>query len=389
MHAQKHTEFLASAALLLVCAVASLAQPATRPTSAPSDATLQQDLRSFGGQSMYRQGNIFSMTDAELNDYIEIAARTNAENFRKRYKLTAEQDDILRKQVQEAIAESRIYVREKIGALREDERKYGSPRVLTREEAQTEEGRENLRRLRDRSAFLQGLPIHARKMQTRLEKILPPEQIAATRPSREVMERGEAANRMRELASPLISLRQHYDLAPEQEAKVQKVIDEVTAQGGDWLEIRKAVAKILPAEQVEAAQIREKRNPQLLQGSPLGSWERYVQNFIKVYDLDETQQATAHSVLREMIAQRDRYNKDHEKDKQDARNIPSSAERLQRLQELAEPIKAMFAALQQKLEPIPTAAQRAVIEKARYKHYKPPEWPRRPTTATAPADRTE
>lgn len=92
--------------------------------------------------------------------------------------------------------------------------------------------------------------------------------------------------------------------------------------------------------------------------NPIGPWEQYVREFIQRYQLDPAQQATAQSVLREVLKRRVSYEQSHRLDFAAARKITNSSERDGRLAELNKPVVSMFDELKRRLNHIPSSAQR-------------------------------
>jgi hypothetical protein len=86
---------------------------------------------------------------------------------------------------------------------------------------------------------------------------------------------------------------------------------------------------------------------------PIGPWERYVRDFIRRYNLDPAQQATAYSVLREVEQRRVAYETSHRADYERA-----AREGEERLKSLNTPVVRMFDELKGRLQRIPSSAQR-------------------------------
>jgi hypothetical protein len=95
---------------------------------------------------------------------------------------------------------------------------------------------------------------------------------------------------------------------------------------------------------------------------PLGSWERYVRDYIRRYRLDPSQQATAQSVLRDMLNQRRLFEDSRRNDVAIIQQIEDPARRQQQLDALNAPVVRMYEELKAKLESIPTLAQRQAAE---------------------------
>jgi hypothetical protein len=98
-------------------------------------------------------------------------------------------------------------------------------------------------------------------------------------------------------------------------------------------------------------------------------WDQYVEQFIRLYDLDEAQRTTALSCLSE-LKQRALAHRDHRKEdiaklekriKEHKGSEEDLAEIKKQLAELYGPIDDMFGELKRRLESIPTAEQRAKV----------------------------
>ena len=128
--------------------------------------------------------------------------------------------------------------------------------------------------------------------------------------------------------------------------------------------VRRARREAREAERNGGAAVPESPPDQV--AAELGRWDRFVEQFIKMYDLDDTQQATARSLLGEMkeraAAHRDRHRA--RIDQLELRIMQGKdgddelAEIKQELVELYGPIDEMFAELKRRLEAIPTTVQR-------------------------------
>ncbi len=95
--------------------------------------------------------------------------------------------------------------------------------------------------------------------------------------------------------------------------------------------------------------------------NPIGPWEQYVRDFVQRYDLDSSQQTTAQSVLREMQQRRTTYEQTRRGDFEAAQQLEDIGKRQQRLDELNRPITRLFEDLKSRLERIPTAQQRQMV----------------------------
>lgn len=87
-------------------------------------------------------------------------------------------------------------------------------------------------------------------------------------------------------------------------------------------------------------------------------WLRFVEGFARHHQFDATQKATADSLLRDAVQQRDLYEKAHAADYEAAAKIEDVRARQKKLAELNKPIGAMFETLREKLNQLPTADQR-------------------------------
>lgn len=94
---------------------------------------------------------------------------------------------------------------------------------------------------------------------------------------------------------------------------------------------------------------------------PTGSWERYTERFIRRYRLDPSQRATAHSILRDMLAQRRQIEEAKRADYAAASQISDPQKRQEYLDSVNRPIRELFESLRAKLDQIPTSAQRAAV----------------------------
>ncbi len=153
------------------------------------------------------------------------------------------------------------------------------------------------------------------------------------------------------------------------------------------------IESLLPAEQVEKGrQRREQRRAEwesrraewrVRRGDrgPGGfagrePWDRYVEDFTRRYQLDESQQATAQSALRTLKQQRDAYRESQKQNFETLHQIEDPEVRRQRYRELNAPIESMFSELRQRLMKLPTSAQIAAAER-----FQPASRPARSTTS--------
>ncbi|MFH1747995.1 MAG: hypothetical protein ABIG44_13250 [Planctomycetota bacterium] len=101
-------------------------------------------------------------------------------------------------------------------------------------------------------------------------------------------------------------------------------------------------------------------------------WKQYVDNFVRRYKLNDTQQADAHKILRFQQERRDKYLRRRGSALADARlalkQTDSDRQRTrtqQTLTELERPLDNMFTQLKEKLERIPTRQQRVAATQSR------------------------
>lgn len=109
-----------------------------------------------------------------------------------------------------------------------------------------------------------------------------------------------------------------------------------------------------------AVQLEEGRGTrhEALRENPISSWEQYLRDFIKRYNLDAAQQATAWSILREMQERRTAHELAHRVDYEQARQMKDASQREQRMNELNLPIVRSFEELKRRLMRIPSSSQR-------------------------------
>ncbi len=120
---------------------------------------------------------------------------------------------------------------------------------------------------------------------------------------------------------------------------------------------RGAAGEVTPSEQQDQIALE------------LHAWEKFVEEFIRIYGLDGAQRDAARSCLSEVkeraLAHRDRRREDIVRLEGRIRENTGAEEELadikKRLVELYGPIDAMFAELKRRIEQIPTAKQRARI----------------------------
>ena len=89
----------------------------------------------------------------------------------------------------------------------------------------------------------------------------------------------------------------------------------------------------------------------------LDPWERAVREFMRRCQLDAAQQATAHSVLRELLKERREYEARTRADVEAAKKMTDEQARRKRLWELDQPVRRLRDQLESRLGSIPTASQ--------------------------------
>lgn len=104
---------------------------------------------------------------------------------------------------------------------------------------------------------------------------------------------------------------------------------------------------------------------------PKDEWTIYVDNFVKRYQLDDVQKELAYRILRRHQEQRDAYLrrklaaiKNLEQRMQAARTDEEKSRLREEYAELNRPVERIFEQLKDKLDPLPTRAQRAAAARA-------------------------
>jgi hypothetical protein len=188
--------------------------------------------------------------------------------------------------------------------------------------------------------------------------------------------------------------RQRRDGQPVDEARMDQIRDQMREmwQGSPLMNPDNSIAeieKLLPADQVEEGrQRREAARAEMEQrmrewrqrrgdrgpfgrdrdGGPGGffgggdPWDRYVNGFIRRYQLDEGQQASAQSVLQELKTRRDSYRETHAAEFEALRDMEDRDARRESYQKLNEPLDSLFDQLQERLAKIPTRTQMLLAE---------------------------
>jgi hypothetical protein len=100
------------------------------------------------------------------------------------------------------------------------------------------------------------------------------------------------------------------------------------------------------------------RRGRAIRENPISPWEQYLRDFIREYKLDDPQQATAQSILREMQERRTAHEQTHRVDYENARKIEDAAEREKKLAELNQTVVRLFDELKSRLTRTLSSAQR-------------------------------
>jgi hypothetical protein len=123
----------------------------------------------------------------------------------------------------------------------------------------------------------------------------------------------------------------------------------------------------------------------IIRENPVGPWEQYVRDFTQKFNLDTAQQATAESVLREVMKRRTSYEQTHRDDFDAARRVEGSSDREKRMGELNRPVVSMFEELKSRLMRIPSSAQRQAAGLVSVSTSRPAYATSRPSSTTRPA----
>ncbi|MGQ9649535.1 MAG: hypothetical protein ACUVXJ_05465 [Phycisphaerae bacterium] len=294
-----------------------------------------------------------------VNRYVERLSDT--------YELSDDQQTQVRSRLEELRGKQRTYfeqhqkefddIRTQMEQLRESGAGFGSP--------QARELFQKMEALREQSPLMNRDTVTAE-----VEKLLPSEQVEKGRARREA-ERQEWDRRREEMRRRWEERRQQEGDQPQtdnegrmpffrdrgdrrrrdrgeegqeqpaegQQSQEQQGTEGQDQQQGQWSQIDGRPVLQLPVE------------------DPLGPWDRYVRDFARRYRLDESQRATAQSILREMHERREVYEQAHREDYEAARSLQGQ-EREKRLAQLNQPIEFLFSQLKGRLERIPTTEQR-------------------------------
>lgn len=112
----------------------------------------------------------------------------------------------------------------------------------------------------------------------------------------------------------------------------------------------------LRLQQRRAARQAARERRALIEAVDETLWARYVRQFVRKYQLDEGQNRTAYSILRELQVRARDYKQSRRKEIEHLPRYKLATD------PLGEPLKRMFAELKARLEPIPTAAQREAAD---------------------------
>jgi hypothetical protein len=91
------------------------------------------------------------------------------------------------------------------------------------------------------------------------------------------------------------------------------------------------------------------------------SWDRYLEDFVRKFQLDDSQQSTALSILRTFKQRRDAYRESRRDEYKALLSLEDFNKRDKQLESLRGPVNRLFSDLQTKLERIPTSAQKALV----------------------------
>ncbi|MDM8006685.1 MAG: hypothetical protein QUV05_11135 [Phycisphaerae bacterium] len=297
------------------------------------------------------------------------------------YELTDEQQTQVRTRMEQLRDQQRTYseqhrqefdnIRTEMEQLRESGAGFGSPQA-----------RELFRRmetLREQSPLM-----NRDTVISEVEKLLPPEQVEKGRARheaehaewdrrREEMRRQWEERRRQEGDQPSLGdegrMRFFRDRGDRGRRDGQPQGQEDQDQQGEGQE-----------QEGQWGQVDGGRVVQPLVEDPLGPWDRYVRDFSRRYRLDDSQRATAQSILREMHERREVYEQAHREDYEAARSLEGQDQQ-KRLAQLNQPIEFLFSQLKSRLERIPTTEQRRAAGELRTTS-------RPATPSSAPAEAT-
>lgn len=201
-------------------------------------------------------------------------------------------------------------------------------------------------------------------------------------------ERMEIAGKLRAHMEAVRGHRRPQDVLPEDFWALKRRIREINASGPLFYSenVLSKIEGLLPEMQVTVGRARSAIETQALYLGPTvmfrdgegagrlvgvdDGWLEFVKRFCEVFDLDEAQQASAFSILRELLLRRDEHLSRHA----DFMDRLMSGEPMEK--EVAELLKSLWSELRARLDRIPLDSQVAVVRNAS---------PRR-NTATRPSD---
>lgn len=140
----------------------------------------------------------------------------------------------------------------------------------------------------------------------------------------------------------------------------------------NWQDAIERVEKLLPEEQVAAG--RERRRqwisrlsepgddstdlPEAQPASSANDWAEYTKDFIERYKFDAAQTASARAILGDVEDRAASIRRTQEDVRAELAALPDGPEKKQRLKALDEPLKSLFAELQDRLQRLVTEQQR-------------------------------
>ncbi len=294
-------------------------------------------------------------TPEERDRFYDEMARRHLERLTETYGLDEQQQAQARTRLEELKAEQKATsdtrrqqfesIRTEMEQLRESARQSGQYDSQRRRELEQQM----------RSVWESAPLMNREKVVGDIEKLLPAEQVEKGR-ARRAQEDAERRQRLEEMRRQWEERRQQRDSQsppdgegpPDDRRRRRWSRDDQDEQGQ-------------PEAQPQDAQAFRVDGPQApppLVEDPIGPWDRYVRDFGRRYRLDQSQQATAQSVLREMHERRVAYEQTHRSDYDAARQIEDDGEQAKRLAQLNKPVEGLFSQLKIRLDRIPTAEQR-------------------------------
>jgi len=335
------------------------------------------------GQSLDDQQKLEEVSknlDRQIDRYVKWLTRM--------YRLSNQQQQQVRQRLQELKQEHLEYgpkIAESIENLREEVQFYVSQ---ARKGQQID--REKMRDLQKRLiALAEKAPLNWRNVIREVEKQLPPDQVKQGRKRRRnfqerMREWKERQKRLNPGSVPMPTdvLKPYIEpTVPYEEQAARETARSSGARRG---------AGERPPRVVRPRPRRSAQPQPAVRGPvPLDDWTRYVQEFINTYNLDLKQQKQAWQVLSELKKRAEEYRLSHKPDYDAAGRISDAKLRAEEIQLLDKPIVQLFEELKNRLERIPTAAQREAAKQAKpAKKAAPPKAPATaPATQEAPAEK--